>query len=131
MTWPDGTWPSVPKALAAALYDAVEPAFAGTRLTHPLDLPAVWVRRLGGVDDGVTDRARVDVVVIHEDEEQAEQLAERIRSYLVDTSPIRGAGLLLDGATTEVAPHQVPYSDSDNPDRAQFSATYVIESRRW
>lgn len=128
MTWPDGTWPSAPKALADALFR--EFGSGSTRLTHPLELPAVQVRRLGGVDDGVTDRARVDVVVIDEDEEKAELLAERIRSYLVDSSPIRGAGLLLDGAKTEVAPHQVPYTDSENPDRAQFLATYVVDSRR-
>lgn len=129
MTWPDGTWPSVPKALAAALYEQF--GSGSTRLPHPLELPAIQVRRIGGQDDGFTDRARVDVVVIADDEEEAEQLAEHIRSFLVDTSPIRGAGLLLDGAKTEVAPYQVPYGDSSNPDRAQFLATYVVDSRRF
>lgn len=122
-------WPSVPAALADALFNEV--GAGATRLNYPLDIPSVLVRRIGGPDDGHTDRARVDVVVIHDDEDQAEQLAEHVRSFLVDTSPIRGAGLLLDGATTEVGPYQVPYQDSDNPERAQFLATYVIESRRF
>lgn len=123
------TWPSVPVALADALFEVC--GSGSTRLTHPLELPAVLIRRLGGSDDGHTDRARVDVDVIAETEDEAEQMSEDIRSFLVDTQPIRGAGLLLDGAKTEVGPHRVPYEDSSNPERSQFTATYVIESRRF
>lgn len=123
------TWPSVPVALADALYE--EFGAGSTRLTHPLEFPAVMVRRIGGLDDGFVDRARVDVVVIDSTEESAETLAEGIRSFLLDTRPIRGAGLLLDGATTEVAPYRVPYGDSQNPDISEYLATYVIESRRF
>lgn len=122
------TWPSVPVALAEALFAEFDTGT--TRLTHPLETPAVLVVRLGGQDDGVTDRARVDVVVIADTEDETEALAEGIRSFLVDTSPIRGAGLLLDGAKTEVAPHRVPYEDSSNPERTQYLATYVVDSRR-
>jgi hypothetical protein len=123
------TWPSVPKALADALYTEV--GAGSTRLTHPLEVPAVQVRRIGGGDDGFTDSSRVDVLVIADDEESAEQLAEQVRSFLVDKSPIRGAGLLLDGATTEVAPYQVPWTDSEHPERTAFLATYVATSRRF
>lgn len=123
------TWPSTPVALADALY--TEFGSGSTRLTWPLELPAVLVSRLGGADDGLTDRSRVDVVVIAATEADAEALAEGIRSFLVDTSPIRGAGLLLDGATTEVAPHRVPYGDSQDPEITQYLATYVVESRRF
>lgn len=126
MTFP--TWPSAPVALADALYNEV--GAGSTRLTHPLVTPAVQVRRIGGQDDGLTDRARVDVLVIADDEDEAEQLAERIRSFLVDKSPIRGAGLLLDGATTEVGPYPVPWVDSEHPDRSAYLATYVVSSRR-
>lgn len=122
-------WPSVPKVLADALY--TEFGAGSTRLTYPLEVPAVQVRRLGGQDDGHTDRARVDVIVIADDEEATEVLSESIRAFLVDTSPIRGAGLLLDGASTEVAPHLVPWPDSENPDRCQYQATYVVETRRF
>lgn len=123
------TWPSVPVALADALYR--EFGAGSTRLTHPLELPAVMIRRIGGTDDGMTDRAQVDVVVIDVTEDQAEALAESIRSYLVDTSPIRGAGRLLDGATTEVAPYRVPYGSSEDPEISEYVATYVVESRRF
>lgn len=121
-------WPSAPKVLAAALFEKF--GSGSTRLPYPLDLPAVQVRRIGGTDDGVTDRARVDVVVIHNTEDEAETLAEQIRQFLVNTCPIRGAGLLLDGATTEVAPYEAPYPDSSNPTRARFDAVYVVTSRR-
>lgn len=122
------TWPSVPAVLADALY--AEVGAGSTRLTHPLETPAVQVRRIGGQDNKVTDTARVDVLVIHDDEESAQTLAESIRGYLVDTSPIRGAGRLLDGAATEVGPYAVPWTDSEYPDRSAFLATYVVTARR-
>ena len=121
-------WPSVPKALAAAFYTKF--GAGSTQISYPLELPVIQVRRLGGGDDRVTDRARVDVLVIAEDEESAEDLSEAIRSFLVDTSPIRGAGLLLDGATTEVAPHWIAYGATGFENAVQYLATYVVESRR-
>lgn len=121
----NGRWPSAQVAIAGALYDKFE--VGSTQLPGDFALPAVLVTRLGGRDDGKTDSARIQVIVIGETEESTETLAEDIRHFLVDTRPIRGAGLLLDGATTEVAPHRVPYPD---PQVSEYLAVYVVTSRR-
>jgi hypothetical protein len=121
----NGRWPSVPTALADVLYTQF--GSGSTQLTADFEMPAVQVTRLGGNDDGKTDFARMQVIVIAASEEEAETLSEDIRHFLVDTRPIRGAGLLLDGATTEVAPHRVPYAD---PQVSEYLAVYVVTSRR-
>lgn len=121
----NGRWPSVQKALVAALY--AQFGYGSTRIDSFDELPVVQVTRLGGFDDGKTDSARIQVIVVAADEDEAETLAEDIRHYLVDTRPIRGAGLLLDGATTEVAPHRVPYPD---PQVSEYLAVYVVTARR-
>jgi hypothetical protein len=119
------TWPSVPVVLADALY--TEFGYGSTRLPSPMVLPAVQVIRIGGYNDRITDYARVNIVVATATEDDAEHLSEQIRSWLIDTRPIKGAGRLLDGATTEVAPHWIPFADEQF---TEYVATYVITSRR-
>lgn len=132
-------WPSVPKVLVAAIGNMFG-CYVATRFPGPGNpsgdiqsliasgVGVVRVVRVGGsLFDRHTDQARVAVDVIHADEAQAEDLAENIRTWMVDTSPIHGAGLMLDGAAVEVAPHEVAYTD---PTVSQFSATYVVSSRR-
>lgn len=131
-------FPSVPRALVAALGERFT-VYAATRFPGPGDpygdvqaliaagTPVARVLRLGGRRDRLTDYARVVVDVIAADEPTAEDLAEEIATWLADTRPIRAAGLLLDGADVEIAPHPLPYAD---PSISQFSATYVVSSRR-
>lgn len=140
MSSPERTtgWPSVPKVLVDAIGERFD-CYAATRFPGP-DSPdgdvaeivaagygVVRILRLGGTRDRVTDRATVAIDVIHAGEAQAEDLAENIATWLVDTRPIRGAGRLLDGADVDVAPHSLPYPD---PSLSQFSATYVVSARR-
>lgn len=134
MTTPPRTgWPAADKTLVAAVSDRFQ-VFAATRF--PSDLmgivregtPVVHIRRIGGTNaDRHTDQARVVVDVIAADEDTAEDLAETIRIWLLDTRPIRGGGVLLDGASVEVAPVNANFTD---PEVSQYSATYVISSRR-
>lgn len=131
-------WPSVPKVLVDAIGERFD-CYTATRFPGPQspdgDVQAivasghgvVRITRLGGPRDRVTDQGRIAVDVIHADEALAEDLAEEIATWLVDTRPIRGAGLMLDGATVEVSPHEVPYPD---PSVSQFSAIYLTSARR-
>jgi hypothetical protein len=129
-------WPPVSTALVAALGVLLPEAWVATRF--PAHQPSVQdllakgttvvrVIRNGGTRDRDDDHARIGVDVIAPDEDTAENTAEAIATWMVDTRPIRGAGFLLDGADTEVAPHPVPYPD---PEAAQFAAFYVVHSRR-
>lgn len=134
MTTPARTgWPAVDKALVPAIRDLfgghVATKFPGAIVEMARNGTAVVrVRRVGGSNpDRHTDQSRVVVDVIHADEDSAEALAEAIRVWLSDTRPIRGGGVLLDGAVAEVAPVNVNFPD---PDVAQYSATYLVSARR-
>lgn len=131
-------WPSAPYVLVNAIGDRW-PVYAATRFPGPESpdgdvqalvgrgLGVVRVLRLGGSRDRITDTARVAVDVVHGSEGAAEDLAETIATWAVDTRPIRAAGLMLDGATVEVPPHELPYAD---PTVSQFSMVLVTSSRR-
>jgi hypothetical protein len=132
-------FPSIPRALVGALGDKFPGNYVATRFPGPDDPDGdvqtivaagngvVRVTTLGGSRDKHNATQRVAIDVIEADEGRAEDLAESICTYLLDTRPIRGGGLMLDGADVEVAPHEVPYAD---PSIAQFSATYAVQTRR-
>lgn len=142
MTAPERTvgYPSIPKVLVAGIANRHPECYVATRFPSQADPNGdvqtivragggvVRVLSLGGDRDRVTAQQRVAVDCIAGDEATAEDLAEDVCTWLLDTRPIRVPGQkLLDGADCEVAPHEVPYAD---PTISQFSATYVVSTRR-
>lgn len=89
-------------------------------------LPLIRVRRIGGPDDGLTDVPRCDVDVYADDYDQAWALAEQVRQRMSRRRVLTSAGLM-DRATTEVGPHEMPYPDSSV---RLIQATYRISLRR-
>jgi hypothetical protein len=87
--------------------------------------PFVQVRRIGGTDDRITDRARVDVDV-YATEEQAHDISELIRQALRRLAGTVYNGQKVDRITTEVAPC---YFDFVNTALQRYIATYVVETR--
>jgi hypothetical protein len=131
---------SIPKVLVAGLGDRYAGAYVATRFPSAADPngdvqtitgaggSVIRVMSLGGDRDRINARQRVAVDVIARDEAAAEDLAEDICTWLLDTRPIRVPGQqLLDAAECEIAPHELPYAD---PTISQFSATYVVSTRR-
>lgn len=142
MTAPARTtgFPSVPKVLVSGIADRHPECYVATRFPSAADPDGdvqtiiraggavVRIVSLGGDRDRLTARQRVAIDVIAGDEAAAEDLAENICTWLLDTRPIRVPGQqLLDGADCEVAPHEAPYAD---PSISQFSATYAVSTRR-
>ena len=87
------------------------------------------VERIGGRDDGVTDRAIVDVEVFALTRAVAYTRAEDVRARLLQ-SPHRVDGprvVILDDVFTERAPTRLPAED-ENLNR--YTATYRISARR-
>jgi hypothetical protein len=121
------TFPSAPVVLADALYRQF--GSGSTKLTYPLDLPAIQVTRQGGGDDGITDAARVEVIVIAASEAETETLSEEIRSFLLD-GPVEGAGKVIDKVRTEVAPRRVPYPDDQQTGVTEYVGSYVATARQ-
>lgn len=132
-------WPSSPKVLVHAIAGEFG-CYASTRFPGPEEpfgdveklaksgTAVVRVVRLGGDRNKTDDHARVAVDVIADGEGPAEDLAESIATWAVDTSPIRAIGLMIDRAVVEVPPHEVPYAD---PTVTQFSMVLVTTSRRF
>jgi hypothetical protein len=119
--------------LMDALADLVtDPADVGTVI--PADLQnrlaagrkVIRVRRIGGSDDRISDYPRVDVETFGATRADAWPLAESIRQRLI-SGPQRTAHGLIDRATTEVGPQEIPY---DDPDVRRVLATYRLSTRR-
>lgn len=113
---------------APALGDAVQ--------TLPPDMDGrvvIRVLRVGGRDDGITDRALVDVSVFAPTYTQARTVAEQVRQRMLAAggtkvpTASRPAGVLIDRCGTASGPTEIPY---DNPDLRRKPATYQVDLRR-
>lgn len=89
-------------------------------------LPLIRARRVGGTDDRITDRPRVDVEVYAPTAAIAKPLAEQVRQRMLAGAARTNAGVM-DRAFTEVGPRELPYP---NPAVRVWAATYRISLRR-
>lgn len=105
--------------------------FGGTGTVLPADLPSklpfVRPRRIGGSDNGITDRARVVVDVFAATRAQAWETARLLQQRMI-SGPRRVPGVgIIDRATTNVGPQDAPYEDQ----RVRLvTAIYDVSSRR-
>lgn len=123
----------VEKALMDLFADLVtDPADVVTVIPDDLqtrlaaDRPVIRVRVVGGSDDRISDHPRVDVETFGPTRAVSKPLAETIRQRLL-AGGHRTAHGVIDRATTEVGPQEIPY---DDPDVRRWSATYRLSTRR-
>ena len=119
-------FPDVERLLVEGLAD-----FGRTGTVLPDDLAElelfVRVMRLGGVDDRITDQARVDVAVFAKTRVAAWQAGREIQQRLI-SGPMRVPGVgVMDRAVTETGLQDFPYEDVRV--RAVL-ATYLVSARR-
>jgi hypothetical protein len=101
-----------------------------TVLVTPATLvpPLIVVRRVGGFDSYITDRARLQVQCFGSTHVQARDLAEACRQkVLAAPGADLVAGVAVDRAVTESAPTFVDYGQ---PSIHRYVATYRLEVRR-
>lgn len=130
MTGPVRVFPDVQQVLIDDLVKFVDGRDDGTGYVTPADLegrlPFVRVRRTGGGNDGLNDRADVDIDVFGASYRQAVDLARRVDAYLV------GAGAppiwMFDMVTNVDGPHELPWDDEGAVRR--IGLQYFITSRR-
>jgi hypothetical protein len=93
-----------------------------------LTFPLIVVRRVGGYDNYITDRCRLQVQTFGANHVQARDLAEACRQKVL-AAPGAGlvAGVSIDRAVTESAPTFVDYGQ---PSVHRYVATYRLEFRR-
>ena len=127
-----GVWPDA-EDVVMALLDRL----AATAVDTPADLddrvPLIQVRRIGGVDDGISDRPLIEITVYGATYRQARHMAEQCRQIVLAAgntqvhTPEHPGGVLIDKAETAAPPQQVSY---DNPDIRRKTATYRFVWRR-
>lgn len=89
--------------------------------------PLIVVRRVGGYDNKITDRPRLQVHSFGSTHAQARDLAEACRQAILASPATRVAGVNIDQAITESAPTFVDYGQ---PAIHRYVATYRLEYRR-
>ena len=119
--------PAFPDAEAVVM-DLLAPL--GTTVTStPAEIngPLIRVQRVGGADDGITDRARIEVLCYHQTRPLATALASECRRLIGAAGCTVVGGVLIDRAYSEVAPVNEIYR---NPDVRAVPAVYRFEWRR-
>ncbi|WP_109523564.1 MULTISPECIES: hypothetical protein [Nocardia] len=85
-------------------------------------LPYTVVRRIGGAEDGITDRPIVRVDTYADTDEQGERLKEQCRQAITEASGTLAAGVLIDTAR-EITGGQ----DASAPDTGDRKLTAVYQ----
>lgn len=126
------TWPDVEAGLIVAC-DAMITGAGVEHLPTSSDRPAglngarfVQIQAVTGSDDGLTDSALIDIDCFAPDRVEARDLAELVRSWIIDLGGKLAAGVLIDSVFTSVRPHWVDYR---NPSIQRFAASYRVTTR--
>ena len=106
-------------------------AVGRTGTSTPPDLESgafVRVQRVGGTDDGVTDRPRVEVACFASTRAAAQALQAECRRVILAAGATAVAGVLIDRAVTDTGPVTPPRWE--NLDVRWVPAFYRLEWRR-
>lgn len=90
-------------------------------------LPYVFVRRVGGREDGFIDRPVVRVEVTADTYELARDLAATVRTKILTSGCTVVNGVQIDTADEVVATQQTP---AFNPEDNNVTSTYVLSFRK-
>jgi hypothetical protein len=125
MATPLPGWPDAELVMLDLLEATGAPTVTATDET--LTPPVIQVARIGGSDDGITDRPRVEVECFGATRAQAWALAEQCRQLILAASAASVNGALIDRAVSETPAQQLPYA---NPDVRRVAAVYRLSLRR-
>lgn len=124
MTTVDAPFPDIERVLVDYLGQL---APTGDQTPESLDAPFIRVQRIGGYDDGLTDRARVEVATYAPTRRESQALAEQVRQHLLACDSTDAAGVHIDHVLTESQTGRTPY---ENEDVRRISAVFRLSVRR-
>lgn len=134
MTVELAAFPDVEEVVMALIEQA--PSLGDAVQTTPADMAGktvIRVLRVGGGDDGITDRALMDITVFAPSYALAREVAEKVRQRMLAAGNTRvitashPSGVLIDRCGTATGPQEIPY---ENPELRRKPATYRVELRR-
>lgn len=120
--------PQYPDAevVVMALLESLAPTVTSTPDT--LTGPLIRVQRIGGADDGITDRPRIEVACYAPTRTAAHTLQQQCQQLILAARCTVVAGCLIDRTTTDTGPIQPPRYP--NQDVRWVPAIYRMEWRR-
>lgn len=114
--------------IEAVLIDYLAPLAATGELTpESLQSPFIRVNRVGGFDDGLTDRPRVEIACYCPTRRESHALSEQVRERVLACDGTDTAGVFVDHVITEA---QAGRSEYPNEDVRRIAAVYRFSLRR-
>lgn len=102
-------------------------AQTGEFTPESLDAPFIRVNRVGGFDDGLTDRPRVEIACYCPTRRESQALSEQVRQYVIACDGTDAAGTYIDHVVTESQAGRTTYP---NEDVRRIAAVYRFSLRR-
>ena len=118
------SYPNVEDVLCDLL-DPLAPTITWRDPDRPL--PYIFVRRIGGREDGITDRPAVRVEVTADNYELARDLMGSVRSTILSCGCTNVNGVAVDTANEVTAAQQTP---AYNPEDNNVTSTFVLSFRK-
>lgn len=102
-------------------------AQTGEVTPESLEAPFIRVNRVGGFDDGITDRPRVEIACYCPTRRESQALSEQARQAMLACDGTDAAGVFIDHVITET---QAGRSVYPNEDVRRIAAVYRVSLRR-
>lgn len=102
-------------------------ADTGEQTPESFEGPFIRVNRVGGFDDGLTDRPRVEIACYSPTRRQSQQMSEQVRQMMLACDGTDVAGVFVDHVITESQAGRTPYA---NEDVRRIAAVYRLSVRR-
>lgn len=120
----DTGFPDIEAVLITYLGDL---ALTGELTPESLESPFIRVNRVGGFDDGITDRPRVELACYCPTRRESQALSEQVRQHVLACDGTDAAGVFIDHVVTE---SQAGRSAYPNEDVRRIAAVYRLSLRR-
>ena len=101
-------YPDIEAVLVTYLRDLAD---TGDQTPASLEAPFLRIQRVGGFDDGIADRPRVEVAAYAPTRREAQILSEEVRQRVQDLAGTSDAGVHIDTVRTEVQSGRTPYEN--------------------
>lgn len=125
MTSPAILYPDTVATVTTYLRAALTGVTVKAREPNPFATPLVVVRRVGGADSVVIDRARIDLLVWHDNLEDATDLANLARAHMLALPGVHD-GVTVYDVTTFSGPSLIWDTDRDLP---RYLLTFEVAVR--
>lgn len=121
---PESAYPDIEAVLITYLAGLAQ---TGEVTPESFEAPFLRVNRVGGFDDGITDRPRVEIACYTPTRRESHALSEQTRQWVLACDGTDAAGVFIDHVMTEAQAGRTAYP---NEDIRRIAAVYRLSLRR-